>query len=230
MIQFNEDFHITHATLSADRRLFNTLFGITRQDYCSLFPDDYPYNDELCWELLEEVDSGWIATIPSAEEIAAKSSRKFNDCQPRYPWRHIDECPIEVEPYPLCLKLLKMAGSEVLVTTDALPYCGGLDRYGGFVPSMPIELLPNDEPADCVDFCRSIETKTSGSRLAVGYALTEGVWRPHCWLIRDDGTLLEPTEPRELYYGVLLNKKAGARFVRQYATAEQERRYLPEWK
>lgn len=231
MVQFNEDFRFSHATLSADRRLFNTLFGITRQDYCSLFPDAYNYNDELCWEELidDKSVSGWIATIPTAEEIAANSGHSFNDCQPRYPWRHVDECPVEVEPYPMCLKLLRKAGSAVLVTPGLLPYCGGLDRYGAF--SQPEALLKlakcgrNGWKNQYDEVCR----KKTDTRLAVGYGLDEeGTWYPEAWFVRRDGVVLS-ANPRAQYYGVLLSEAAGARFLRRYAAAKREGLELPQW-
>lgn len=230
MIHFDENFHETHATLSADPRLFASLFGIGPKEFCSLSPDTYNYNDELCWLKLERPGlSGWVATIPSAEQIAAHPERPFNDCQPKYPWRHIDERPIEVEPYPLCLKLLQRAGTAALVTPEVLPYCGGLDRYGGFLRPTNIRRLPIDGKGNYLEILRSIIDKKTKVRLAKGYGLTEdGFWCPSEWLVQPDGTVLA-TRPRVQYYGVLLNRLAGVRFLRRYLAAESEGLELPLW-
>jgi hypothetical protein len=231
MFNFDEDFRFSHATLAADSRLFKALFGIAPKEFCSLAPDNYHYNDLLCWERLEEDGqiTGWLATIPTAEEIAKSTAFAFNDGQPKYPWRHIDEAPVEVEPYPLCLKLLRKAGSGVLITPDVLPYCGGLDRYGAFGrPTESIRLVPCGKQGWPM-LCQAIAQKKTDTRMAAGFGLdANGTWYPATWFMRSDGVVQSANDYAQ-YYGVLLSVEAGGRFLRRYAQAEQKQLELPQW-
>jgi len=50
--------------------------------------------------------------------------------------------------------------------------------------------------------------------IATGYALSEdGLWRQHSWGIRRDG-ILETTEPREKYFGLVLQGSKADRFAK----------------
>lgn len=41
--------------------------------------------------------------------------------------------------------------------------------------------------------------------ICTGYALSDdGLWRQHSWLLASDGTIVETTEPRTLYFGFVL--------------------------
>jgi uncharacterized protein YodC (DUF2158 family) len=60
------------------------------------------------------------------------------------------------------------------------------------------------EPNDCHG---NVVRLWRGGRamIASGYALSEdGLWREHSWGVRD-GTVVETTEPRQCYWGVLIN-------------------------
>lgn len=52
-------------------------------------------------------------------------------------------------------------------------------------------------------------------RIATGYALSDdGIWRQHSWVVgRHDDILIETTERREAYFGVLLDEAAQRRFM-----------------
>lgn len=52
------------------------------------------------------------------------------------------------------------------------------------------------------------------NQICTGYALSaDGLWRQHSWLLEQDGTVVETTELRELYFGyVLTDDEAGEFF------------------
>lgn len=51
------------------------------------------------------------------------------------------------------------------------------------------------------------------ARIATGYALNEGLWRQHSWGISPGGKVIETTEPREAYFGILLEGEAAEDFI-----------------
>lgn len=62
--------------------------------------------------------------------------------------------------------------------------------------------------------------------IATGYALSGGYWRQHTWGVKPDGTLVETTEPRDAYWGRILD--LGAALV--FAAAELQDCCDPEWR
>lgn len=50
--------------------------------------------------------------------------------------------------------------------------------------------------------------RDEGARVATGLGLTkkDGLWRLHTWAVKD-GTIIETTVPRNVYYGVVLSDK-----------------------
>lgn len=54
-------------------------------------------------------------------------------------------------------------------------------------------------------------------KIVTGWALSpkdDPVWRAHSWGLRPDGVVVETTEPRRLYYGVVLTPEEGKKFVK----------------
>jgi hypothetical protein len=52
-------------------------------------------------------------------------------------------------------------------------------------------------------------------RIMTGYAFTEDdhLWRQHSWSLDQDGTVIETTFPREIYFGYILNSEESERFA-----------------
>lgn len=69
------------------------------------------------------------------------------------------------------------------------------------------------EPRDChVNVVRL--WREGRASIATGYALSEdGLWREHSWGVRDGG-VVETTEPRQCYWGVLINDEDAADYAR----------------
>ena len=46
-----------------------------------------------------------------------------------------------------------------------------------------------------------------------GFTKTDGLWRQHSWVLDEDGTAIETTFPREVYFGYILNPKESGWFA-----------------
>jgi hypothetical protein len=231
-IDFDDDFRFTHATLSANPTLFEDLFGITPEEFCSLAPGDETWPEEICWESVYKRGEllQWIATIPTAEEIAAHPERPYSDCQPLYPWLHIDECPPTIEPYLLCQRLLKESGDGVAVFADIAPYCGALAKYGSFLRNPTVDQIADCGDDHCSEVCRQYREGLVNARIAIGFATDENeTWFPHVWLVQPDGKVLEVMDPFTTYFGIVLTEEGSEAFAEHYAKRSRVGRRHPRW-
>lgn len=77
---------------------------------------------------------------------------------------------------------------------------------------VPLALEPG-EPNDCHGNVVRL-WRAGQARIATGYALSDdGLWREHSWGVRD-GTVVETTEPRQSYWGVLVDDDDAGDFAR----------------
>jgi hypothetical protein len=44
-------------------------------------------------------------------------------------------------------------------------------------------------------------------KVVSGFALSEGLWRSHTWVLNSQGRIIETTEPRKVYFGAVLVPK-----------------------
>jgi hypothetical protein len=49
--------------------------------------------------------------------------------------------------------------------------------------------------------------KGQAAKVVSGFALSEGLWRSHTWVFNSRGRIIETTEPREVYFGTVLEPK-----------------------
>lgn len=133
-------------------------------------------------------------------------------------------------------RLLALGGLEVVV---------GLDDY--FDPALPSVLSPRARVFDgegamvvrgeggachhnVAALCAGEELwrflhrrDLPKAKIVTGWALSEdGLWRNHSWGVTKDGTVVETTIPRIVYYGVALTPAESLRFVE--ATGIEARR------
>ena len=85
----------------------------------------------------------------------------------------------------------------------------------GFLTSGPITLKIM-KSSSCHENVASLWKSRKAGIIAVatGYALSEdGLWRQHSWGIRRDG-IIETTEPREKYFGLVLQGEKADHFAK----------------
>jgi hypothetical protein len=68
-------------------------------------------------------------------------------------------------------------------------------------------------PCKCHSNCAQFWDKHSKTcRIATGWALgSDGIWRQHTWILKGK-TIIETTEPRTLYYGIILRDEEANSF------------------
>jgi hypothetical protein len=103
-------------------------------------------------------------------------------------------------------RLLELGGTLALLFLPD-PQIGELLDRGGYFPGAG-SLMWRGLPSACHTNAAMMLVQTRGSvRIAFGYALsTDGLWRQHSWGVdAEDGRIIETTERRVRYYGLILN-------------------------
>lgn len=69
-------------------------------------------------------------------------------------------------------------------------------------------------PSHChQNACRCWYANQKESAIATGYALSDdGIWRQHSWLVQNSGTLIETTESRCVYFGIVMSPERSMQF------------------
>ena len=106
-------------------------------------------------------------------------------------------------------KLLKIGGVEVvppweplnvMQLADVNGIVKAVEGGGQLWDGKAAKLLPM-EPCGCHDNADELARSGIG-RTATGWALSpDGLWRHHSWIVCDDGSLIETTVKRLLYFG-----------------------------
>ena len=110
-------------------------------------------------------------------------------------------------------RLLSHGGKEV---------CIPLNEEDGMLLAKRGALIPNDKvkrkrgkDSQCHANSAYLWSQNPDKyRIATGYALSDdGIWRQHTWLVHINGTIIETTVPRLLYFGVVYSSTESERFT-----------------
>ena len=102
-------------------------------------------------------------------------------------------------------KLIEYAGEEVLLRV-APEEIDRLWARGEFHPGKGAGLLRM--PANRCHFnAAKLFLTGQAAKVVSGFALSEGLWRSHTWVVNSRGRIVETTEPREVYFGAVLELK-----------------------
>jgi hypothetical protein len=105
----------------------------------------------------------------------------------------------------LRLKLLAHSGEEVLLRVTP----GEIDRLlarGEFHPAESAGLHRMQANA-CHFNAAKLFLTGQAAKVVSGFALAEGLWRSHTWVLDPRGRIIETTEPVEVYFGTVLAPK-----------------------
>jgi len=102
-------------------------------------------------------------------------------------------------------KLLGHAGEEVLlrVTPEEI---GRLLARGEFHPGKGAGLR-RMQANRCHFNAAKLFLTGQAAKIVSGFALSEGLWRSHTWVLNSRGRITETTEPMEVYFGTVLEPK-----------------------
>jgi hypothetical protein len=82
-----------------------------------------------------------------------------------------------------------------------------LIEFGKFASTQGAKLRKRGMEANrCHDNASRLVEQGKEPERAVGFALTndDGLWRPHSWCMSKKGTVVETTELRDVYFGVVM--------------------------
>jgi hypothetical protein len=99
-------------------------------------------------------------------------------------------------------KLLALGGDWVALQPE--PDLNSLLNEGQLIKGKVV--LKRMTPCKCHSNCAQIWDKNPKTfRIATGWALSQdGIWRQHTWLLKEK-TVIETTEPKTMYYGIILD-------------------------
>jgi len=121
-------------------------------------------------------------------------------------------------------QLARFGGSHLVIAPGDELTLEQILAEGGPLDARSLEHVPG-KPSSCH---RNVAARfrLGQCAIATGYALSGGYWRQHTWGVKPDGTLVETTEPRDAYWGRILD--LGAALV--FAAAELQDCCDPEWR
>jgi hypothetical protein len=102
-------------------------------------------------------------------------------------------------------ELLGQAGEEVLLRVTPEEVDRLLAR-GEFHPGKRTDLR-RVEANRCHFNAAKLLLTGQAARIVSGFALSDGLWRSHTWVLNSLGRITETTEPREVYFGTVLKQK-----------------------
>jgi len=102
-------------------------------------------------------------------------------------------------------KLLGHAGEEVLLQLTPEEIDRLLAR-GQFHPAKGAGLRKM-QANRCHFNAAKLFLTGQAAKVVSGFALSEGLWRSHTWVLNSRGRIIETTEPREVYFGTVLEPK-----------------------
>jgi hypothetical protein len=111
-------------------------------------------------------------------------------------------------------KLLSAGGVELVAPGAVDPDIEELVQRGSLIQG-PVQLYEMDESV-CHENVAKLWDTNPGllKHIGTGYALTpDGLWRRHSWGIKADGTIVETTALRSLYFGLILDGDRADFFV-----------------
>lgn len=114
--------------------------------------------------------------------------------------------------------LLEMGGEKVVVWLNENPgLYDALIRAGHFCKYKKLYIRKGEERA-CHSNSATLWLRNKKKyKLVTGFGLSDDkIWRRHSWIITDVGNLIETTLPREIYFGLSLDKKIAEKFAEIY--------------
>ena len=142
----------------------------------------------------------WLAFIP--------------DCPDPHGEQLTKKVPASAE--ALCAHLLEFGGNCVCLRFDEKD-CKKLLTQGHLIEVRGVQ-FQFGEPGQCHSNSAMLWRQNRKSyRIVTGYALTEtdGIWRQHSCVLDANGTLVETTEERSKYYGLILSGWRAWQFANQ---------------
>jgi hypothetical protein len=154
---------------------------------------------ELQWR---QTSNAWIASLPENAEIPGGEL----------------ESPVEPAVKDLATRLLSLGGKAVSVPISEWPaFCKTLALLGQVLPGDSIELRKGRERACHANSVALWLGDKVNHRLATGFGLSgDQIWRRHSWVIARDNKIIETTQTREKYFGLLLEDDSAEQFARWY--------------
>jgi hypothetical protein len=101
--------------------------------------------------------------------------------------------------------LLGIGGHSVAAVNPLEKIGYALIDKGVLVEYKKVVYIRGDENA-CHENTAFISLKSPGRTPMSGYALSEGIWRKHSWLLSKYKNLVETTSARDLYFGVQVDR------------------------
>ena|SRR6266498_291452 len=110
--------------------------------------------------------------------------------------------------------LLSYGGCRVVFRFEQTDYAALLE-VGTLLAPTYIELRRGQQSECHRNTARRWRRAKRTTSIVTGFALTaeDGRWRSHTWLIHSDGHIIETTEERDRYYGIVLTKPQAEQFV-----------------
>lgn len=108
-----------------------------------------------------------------------------------------------------CRTLLRAGGDLVVPPRDPEPNLA--DLVAAAVTATGRIRLVDGDPNACHGNAAALWIRAEADAIGTGYALSDdGLWRQHSWGVDDDGTVVETTERRVAYVGIVLCDPADA--------------------
>ena len=154
---------------------------------------------ELQWR---QTSHAWIASLPDQDELSGEELDR----------------PVEPAVKDLASHLLSLGGKTVSVPINEWPqFCKALTLLGQVLPGIAVEVRKGAERACHANSVRLWMDDKVNHRLATGFGLSEDqMWRRHSWVIGTDNKIIETTQKREKYFGLLLEDESAEQFARWY--------------
>ena len=141
-----------------------------------------------------------------SEREASASDMELLASRICYEWHQGERCR-EADGEATTLTRATRAEVSTAVPVATLLDCGRLMDPGNY---RSVEGIAGQPFMNAVIALKSMDE--GEPRLAMGYALDAGVWRPHGWLVDEDG-IYDPTGHRDGYWGFVLPEDATQQLI-----------------
>jgi hypothetical protein len=113
--------------------------------------------------------------------------------------------------------LLSVGGERVVIPYAELELCEILTDTGRVVSYRKLQ-IKKGEARECHSNSATLWLANKAKyKIATGYGLSDdGIWRRHSWIMTADSDLIETTLARDIYFGMVLNKRIAMAFAKFY--------------
>ena len=124
---------------------------------------------------------------------------------------------VKPEVRKLCEHLLSIGSERVVIPYEELGLCEALVDTGEVASYKKLK-IKNGEERECHSNSASLWlTNKTKYKIATGYGLSDDdIWRRHSWIMTTGDNLIETTIAREIYFGIILNKRTARAFAEFY--------------